>query len=67
MKTYFMAWESDNRRGHAIWEFGPNDDGSEITPRQALSAMRQSVIDGAVGSENAIVGELSAIQFNLVT
>ena len=67
MKTYFLAWESDNKRGHAIYEFPTSHEEGEITPRQALSAMIDSVYDGFTEDQIPIKGIVSATQFNLVT
>ena len=57
VKTYFLSWESDNKRGHSIYEFK-----DEITPREALRFMHKEV-------ENAfpeILGKITATQFNKV-
>lgn len=61
MKTYFMAWESDNKRGHSIYDF-PDD----IEPRQAINEMINGVIKQFSESDIPIKGEISASQFNLV-
>lgn len=59
MKTYFMAWETDNKRGHSIYDFD-----KKTTPREALKAMIVSVQAEFKGD---IKGVISAIQFNRVT
>ena len=57
MKTYFMAWSSDKKEGHAICEFA-----DDITPRLALKGMLKSVeIDFP-----EVRGQLRAAQFNRV-
>jgi len=61
MKTYFMAWESDNKRGHSIYDF--NDD---IPPRQALNEMRKAIHKEFSESDIPIKGIISATQFNCV-
>jgi hypothetical protein len=67
MKTYFMSWESDNKRGHAIWDFAPTIHGVGVSPRQALATMLDSVTDEFSKAEIPIVGAVTATQFNLVT
>lgn len=65
MKTYFMAWETDNKRGHVIWEFEPSGDkGNEISPREALRTMLEAVKNDFSGD---LRGVISASQFNQVT
>lgn len=57
VKTYFLSWESDNKRGHSIYEFK-----EEITPREALRFMHKEV-------EKAfpeILGAITVAQFNKV-
>ena len=61
-KTYFMAWETVNRRGHAIYEFD-----RETTPRQALSKMLEFISSGESEKGETIQGSLNATQFNQVT
>lgn len=66
MKTYFMAWESDNKRGHLICDFDIQGDGEEVTPRQALREMINMVIEDFSEARIPIKGIVSATQFNLV-
>ncbi len=63
MKTYFLHWESQNKRGHAINDF---EDGA--TPREALKEMI-SIIEGNPLRDLEVpnIGEITAVQFNLVT
>ena len=59
MKTYFMAWESNEKRGHSIYDFS-----ADTTPRDALSTMIDNV-QNEFGK--SIKGIITATQFNLVT
>ena len=61
MKTYFMAWESDNKRGHSIYDFDDDE-----PPRQALKTMLDSVRAEFINDEIPLVGVISANQFNRV-
>ncbi len=61
MKTYFMAWESDNKRGHSIYDFDDDE-----PPRQALKTMLDSVRAEFINDEIPLVGVISAEQFNRV-
>jgi hypothetical protein len=56
MKTYFLAWESGARRGHAIYEFEDS-----VPSREALSPML-NVASASVDGET-----VTATQFNNVT
>jgi len=59
MKTYFMAWESNEKRGHSIYEFS-----NDIAPRDALSTMIDNVKNEFGKSIKEVI---TATQFNLVT
>jgi len=61
-KTYFLAWETDNKRGHFICEFEKGDIGY-VTPRKALNYMITQV-EKIVDKDN--VGLVKATQFNNV-
>lgn len=67
MKTYFMAWQSDNKRGHSVFDFDVNESGEEIKPRKALSEMINYVIKEFSESDIPLKGVVSATQFNRVT
>ena len=56
MKYYFMSWQSQLKEGDAIWEF--KDD---VTPREALKAMRESVAE-----QFKLDSVLVVLQFNNV-
>lgn len=61
MKTYFMSWESDNKRGHAIHDFA-----DDVTPREAIGRMIISVCHDFKDSETKLIGTVTANQFNRV-
>jgi len=61
MKTYFLAWEADNRRGHAIYDFD-----EDVTPRQALAEMINCAVKECSESDIPIRGTITATQFNRV-
>ena len=61
MKTYFMAWESDNKRGHSIFDFD-----ADISPREAIKIMIESVKFEFSSAEVPLKGVVSANQFNRV-
>ena len=57
MKTYFMAWESDKKAGHCMYDFKDH-----IPPREAIKTMV-----AFVHADNPDVeGQVRAIQFNRV-
>lgn len=58
MKIYFMAWETDNKRGHSIHRF---EDGTD-----AIKAMRYMVKEVRKEFGGTIMGEITASQFNRV-
>ncbi len=60
MKTYFMAWQSDNKRGHSI-----ADAPDEMKPQEVLSQMIDQVYEKF--KDTGMVGVVSATQFNAVT
>lgn len=57
-QTYFMSWETDNKRGHSIHEFK-----EEISSLEAMRYMMKSVMEEF---EGAMKGVLTATQFNKV-
>jgi hypothetical protein len=57
MKTYFMAWQSDNKRGHSI--AGAPDD---MDPREVLLQMIDAVNEKF--KDSGMIGIVSANQFN---
>lgn len=59
MATYFMAWQSDNKRGHCI-----ADAPDEMHPREVLSRMIDQVNEKFKAT--GITGVVSATQFNKV-
>ncbi len=58
MKTYFMAWQCDNKRGHCTAD-APED----MHPTEVLKQMIESVKQ-EFGPE--LIGFVSANQFNVV-
>lgn len=65
MKTYFMAWESDNKRGQSITEFKKDfSSGDEIMPKKAFIKMLSEVKTEL--SKTNSKGLVTATQFNLV-
>jgi hypothetical protein len=62
MKTYFLAWETDNKNGHCIYEFEEGDIGfGDVTPQKALNYMI-ALIQRDLETDN--VGNIRAKQFN---
>ncbi len=57
MRTYFLSWESENKRGHSMYEFSGDE-----TPREILKIM----ISEASKAFPDICGDVTAIQFNRV-
>lgn len=61
MKTYFLAYEASNKRGHCIYEFH-----NPIPPREALRVMLDFVRAEFDKTTSPIRGEINATQFNRV-
>lgn len=59
MKTYFLAWQSDNMRGHTTASTG-----EDVKPQEALDKMLDAVKE-KFGEK--LKGNLYATQFNNVT
>ena len=57
MKTYFMAWSTDKKEGHAIYDFA-----DDVTPRLALKRMME-LVEIEIPE---VRGQLRAAQFNRV-